>query len=771
MVQGIKVGNLRFCLKLLALAVTFTSFATLQAQADEPGFRTNVVSRIEVRGNRHIETETILASIHTRISAPLDQRSVSEDLQRLYATGFFEDIRVLRETSKAGIMLIFDVRENPLVGEISILGNDEIPDKKLKPKLKLKSGQIYSKARVAADIKIIQREYLKEGYYQVEVELSPKTLKDGRVDVTFDVHEGEVTRIKRIRFVGNQTFSDSKLRGVIASREANNLPAWFSDADIVDKKRMGADGQLLDQFYRNHGFLDVNIESMLFTLSPDKEWFYITFNLHEGIQYRVGKLVLQGDMVPSREVLMDSITLESGEIYSQGELQKSLEAMNEQVGDEGYAFASVTPLFQRHLEEKTVDLTFDIEKGSKVYIKRIEIGGNQKTEDRIIRREIRLAEGELFSASKLSLSKRRLNKLDYFEDIRVSLPKGSEPDKVIMKVDIEEKQTGSFSLGGGYSQLEKLFFSAKVDERNFLGKGWQANLSGEIGSKTKNYSLSVTEPYFLEKDLSVSVNAFKQQTRLEDFVLYKQDNIGGGINFGIPLTENLNYGVGYQIARTNIFDLPPDSSAILLSQAGVQTTGEVIQSLGWDTTDHPITPSSGHLELFHLGIAGLGGSNRFVETRLSSEIYFPISEGLTLSPSLKGKYIRGFSGRGVPIYRRYSLGGLQTMRGFDSFGISILDPVTGDILGGNKTVTASLDLFFPIPYMQTSGFRGVVFVDTGTVADHNQSLQIADLRVSYGFGIQWLSPVGPIGLIWGFPIRKQPEDRVQNFNFAIGSQF
>ncbi|MFQ5355431.1 MAG: outer membrane protein assembly factor BamA, partial [Mariprofundaceae bacterium] len=666
---------------------------------------------------------------------------------------------------------IFDVRENPLVGEISILGNDEIPDKKLKPKLKLKSGQIYSKARVAADIKIIQREYLKEGYYQVEVELSPKTLKDGRVDVTFDVHEGEVTRIKRIRFVGNQTFSDSKLRGVIASREANNLPAWFSDADIVDKKRMGADGQLLDQFYRNHGFLDVNIESMLFTLSPDKEWFYITFNLHEGIQYRVGKLVLQGDMVPSREVLMDSITLESGEIYSQGELQKSLEAMNEQVGDEGYAFASVTPLFQRHLEEKTVDLTFDIEKGSKVYIKRIEIGGNQKTEDRIIRREIRLAEGELFSASKLSLSKRRLNKLDYFEDIRVSLPKGSEPDKVIMKVDIEEKQTGSFSLGGGYSQLEKLFFSAKVDERNFLGKGWQANLSGEIGSKTKNYSLSVTEPYFLEKDLSVSVNAFKQQTRLEDFVLYKQDNIGGGINFGIPLTENLNYGVGYQIARTNIFDLPPDSSAILLSQAGVQTTGEVIQSLGWDTTDHPITPSSGHLELFHLGIAGLGGSNRFVETRLSSEIYFPISEGLTLSPSLKGKYIRGFSGRGVPIYRRYSLGGLQTMRGFDSFGISILDPVTGDILGGNKTVTASLDLFFPIPYMQTSGFRGVVFVDTGTVADHNQSLQIADLRVSYGFGIQWLSPVGPIGLVWGFPIRKQPEDRVQNFNFAIGSQF
>lgn len=765
------MGNLRFCLKLLALAVTFTSFATLQAQADEPGFRTNVVSRIEVRGNRHIETETILASIHTRISAPLDQRSVSEDLQRLYATGFFEDIRVLRETSKAGIMLIFDVRENPLVGEISILGNDEIPDKKLKPKLKLKSGQIYSKARVAADIKIIQREYLKEGYYQVEVELSPKTLKDGRVDVTFDVHEGEVTRIKRIRFVGNQTFSDSKLRGVIASREANNLPAWFSDADIVDKKRMGADGQLLDQFYRNHGFLDVNIESMLFTLSPDKEWFYITFNLHEGIQYRVGKLVLQGDMVPSREVLMDSITLESGEIYSQGELQKSLEAMNEQVGDEGYAFASVTPLFQRHLEEKTVDLTFDIEKGSKVYIKRIEIGGNQKTEDRIIRREIRLAEGELFSASKLSLSKRRLNKLDYFEDIRVSLPKGSEPDKVIMKVDIEEKQTGSFSLGGGYSQLEKLFFSAKVDERNFLGKGWQANLSGEIGSKTKNYSLSVTEPYFLEKDLSVSVNAFKQQTRLEDFVLYKQDNIGGGINFGIPLTENLNYGVGYQIARTNIFDLPPDSSAILLSQAGVQTTGEVIQSLGWDTTDHPITPSSGHLELFHLGIAGLGGRNRFVETRLSSEIYFPISEGLTLSPSLKGKYIRGFSGRGVPIYRRYSLGGLQTMRGFDSFGISILDPVTGDILGGNKTVTASLDLFFPIPYMQTSGFRGVVFVDTGTVADHNQSLQIADLRVSYGFGIQWLSPVGPIGLIWGFPIRKQPEDRVQNFNFAIGSQF
>ncbi len=702
---------------------------------------------------------------------PLDQRSVSEDLKRLYATGFFEDIRVLREPKKSGIVLVFDVQENPLVGEISILGNDEIPDKTLKPKLKLKSGQIFSKARVAADIRTIQREYLKKGYYQVEVELSPKTLKDGRVDVTFEVHEGEITRIKRIRFVGNQTFSDSKLRGAIASREANNLPSWFSDTDIVDKKRMGADGQLLEQFYRNHGFLDVNIESMLFTLSPDKEWFYITFNLHEGIQYRVGKLVLQGDMVPSKNALADSITLESGEIYSQGELQKSLEAMNEKVGDEGYAFASVTPLFQRHLEERIVDLTFDVEKGSKVYIERVEIGGNQKTEDRIIRREIRLAEGELFSASKLNLSKRRLKKLDYFEDVRVSLPKGSEPDKVVMKVDIEEKKTGSFSLGGGYSQLEKIFFTAKVDEKNFLGKGWQTNLSGDIGSKTKNLSVSVTEPYFLEKDLSVSVNAFKQQTRLEDFVLYKQDNIGGGINFGVPLTENMSYGVGYQIVRTNLFDIPPDASAILLSQAGKQTTGEVLQSLIWDTTDHPITPSSGHIESLRLGVAGLGGSNRFVETKLSSEFYFPVWNELTLSPSVKGQFIHGYSGREVPVYRRYSMGGLQTMRGFDNFGITILDPVSGDIIGGNKTATASLDLFFPIPYIETSGFRGVFFADTGTVADRSQSLQFADLRVSLGFGIQWLSPVGPIGLVWGFPVRKKPEDRVQNFNFAIGSQF
>ncbi len=759
----------RWMAVILMLAITV--LCALEVQATEINGPAEKVSKIEIRGNQHIETATIMASIHTSTDEPLDRASVSDDVRRLYATGFFTDVKVYREPAKSGIVLIYEVEENPLVGNISILGNDEIPDKTLKPKLKLKPGYIYNQARLAADINTIRREYLKKGYYQIDVKVDSKKLEDGRVDVTFNVHEGVITRIKRIRFVGNETFSDSKLRDELASKEANTLVSWFSDRDIVESKRMGADVQLLEQFYRNHGFLDVSIESTLFTLSPDKQWFYLTFNLHEGIQYRIGQIDLQGDMVPSREILMDSITLEPGEIFSQEKLQKSIEAMNEKVGDEGYAFASVTPLFHRHLEEKTVDLTFDIEKGRKVYIERIEISGNHKTLDNVVRRELRLAEGELFSASKLNLSRKRLKKLDFFDDVRVSLPKGSEPDKVLMKVDVDEKKTGSFSVGGGFSQLEKMFFTAKVNEKNFLGRGLHLNITGDVGSKTKNFNASVTEPYFLGEELSLSVSAFKQQTRLEEIVLYKQNNIGGGVSFGIPLTENVTYGIGYQYVQTNIFDIPANASLILRSQTGKQSTGELTQTIGWDTTDHPLTPHSGHRELLRVGVAGMGGTNRFIESELSTELYVPVGADFTLSPSVKGKYIRGYSGREVPIYRRYSLGGLETLRGFDYYGVTILDPVTGDIIGGNKTVSASLDLFFPFPYMQTVGIRGLVFMDVGTIADFGQTLKFSEMRASYGFGIQWLSPVGPVGLVWGFPIRKKAQDRLQSFNFAIGTQF
>ncbi len=754
-------------LRLLAFFVALFFLSTPCAQAvNSP----KQVVAITVQGNHYVESETILSKLGSRVGAPLNRRTISRDVRRLFATGFFSDVRVIGEPKKGGIRLVYVVKENPLVAGLEIHGNDEIETKVLKPRLKIKPGHVLNDAYRRADIRMIRKAYLKKGYYQVTVDIEKHARKDGRVNVVINVHEGEVTRIKRIRFVGNRVFPDAVLLKEVASRRSD-FTSWFSDRDVFKRDRLAADAQLIELYYMNHGYLDAKVESTLISLSPDRKWFYLTFSIHEGPQYTVKSVNLQGDMVPDRETLMRAVTIKPGELYSVDKLRESINTVSNVVGDEGYAFANVTPLFHRDIQARTVDLTLDIEKGQEVYIERIEISGNTKSDDEVIRRELRQEEGERYARSKVETSKKRLKRTQLLEDTRISFPKGSAPGLARMKVDVEERKTGSFTFGVGFSQLEKTFITSKIQEKNILGKGLDGRLTGQVGVKTQNFDASLTDPYFLDKDISASVNAFKTQTRLQETVTFKQDDFGGGVGFGIPLTETLTYSIGYQYTETNLLDIPADASLILRSQAGKQQTGELTQSLTWDTRDNTLAPGDGHFESVSVGVAGLGGRNRFLALRASSHMYFPLGSGFILSPSLTGMYIRGYFGKDVPIYRRFSLGGVGSLRGFDNFGVTIRDAATNDILGGNKAITAALNLYFPIPYMQTKGFRGVLFVDAGNVADFTQHLLLADTRVSSGLSIEWLSPIGPVGLTWGFPLRKKADDITKNFEFSLGSVF
>ncbi len=728
------------------------------------------IASIKVAGNHFVETGAIMEKIHTVVGRKVDRRRISRDVKRLFATGFFSDIRVVGVVRKDGRHLTYRVKENPMIASMAVEGLHAVKEKDLKLKLKLKSGHIFNQTDLERDIRTIRRGYLKKGYYQVKVDVAKKRRKDGRVDITLNVLEGNVTRIKRIHFIGNEAFPSRVLAKEIASRQSG-LMAWFKDRDVFNRDRLQADRQLILQHYLNHGYLDAKVESTVVSLSADKHWFYLTFSIHEGRQYEIGSIDLQGDLVPDRATLMDLVRLHQGELYSLDKMRKSIEAITLRVGDEGYAFATVTPLFHRHINKLTVDITFDIEKGREVYVERIEISGNDKTEDPVIRRELKQAEGARFSRTRLKQSRDKVKKLSLFEDVRVSMPRGSAPDKVHMKIDVTEKRTGSFTVGAGFSQLEKVFVRSSIKERNFLGKGYATNLTGEVGAKTQNFDASITDPYFLDRELSASLNAFKRQTRLQSQIGYKEDSFGGGVNLGMPITRNFSYNVGYQFSDTRLFDLPTDASLVLKSQEGTQTTGELSQGLTWDTRDSLIRPQDGALLAGNLGLAGLGGINRFIELSFRGGAFFPITGGFILNPSLRASYIHGFSGRDVPLFRRYSIGGVGSVRGFDQFGITIRDPATNDVIGGNKMVAGTLNLFFPLPYMQTSGFRGVSFVDAGTIEDFNQTLKFSTLRVSAGFGIEWLSPIGPVGLSWGFPFRKQPGDLTKTFEFNLGSTF
>jgi len=538
---------------------------------------------------------------------------------------------------------------------------------------------------------------VKKGYYQLTVKPVKELLEDGSMKLTMHVHEGEVTHIRQIRFIGNQAFSDAELADKVSASISGLIP-WFSNKDVIDTKKFANDAQILVEFYQS---------------------FYLTFALHEGPIYHV----------------------EEGQIYAVSDLRATIEA-------------------KRNIEDQTVGIVFDVEKGREVYIERIEIEGNERTDDGVIRREI---------------------KLPLFKDVRVAMPRGSADDRVNTKVTVEEDQTGSFIVGAGFSQVEKVLFRVKTSEKNLLGKGYAASVTADVGKVTQNFDVSLTDPYFMDTNVAATLTLNKTQTNLNNATatanLYTQNDFGGGVNFSVPISEHVYYGVGYNYTNSNLSNIDPTASFLLKSQAGKQTTSLVSQSLSYDTRDRFISTTKGYQDSVDFSFAGLGGVNRFWEAGASVKGYLPVIDDFVLSGSLAGRVIQSYSGVDVPIYRRYSLGGIGSVRGFDFYGISLRDPATGDPVGGNKQVTGALNFYFPLPYVQTSGFRGVTFMDMGTVWGKENLTQVSakfslsSMRVSAGFGIEWISPVGPVTLSWAKPLRKQPGDVLRGFEFGLGRAF
>jgi len=776
-------------IKCLLIAMMFTfsliSLPSTPVLADETNNASTVILSIHVEGNHFVESKTVLAKLQTKVGQQLNRRQLSHDVRRLYKTGFFSDISFIGSKTTHGIKLICHVKEFPLIAKITIKGNEEHSSKDLQLRMKLKPGRIFNPVNRRKDRNALIKGYLKKGFYQVKVTFIPTTLKDGRINLLVQVHEGEVTRISRIHFIGNKKFTGNALRKQIATKQPD-VTTLMTSRDVFDQKRFGADGQMLQQFYMNNGYLDMKIESSQITVAEDKKSFSLTFSLHEGQPYTVSSLDIQGDLVPDKETLQDLIKLKANKTYILKDMQTTIAAITARIGDEGYAFATVTPLLNRNIDDHTVAITFDIEKGKKVYIERIDITGNEKSVDSVVRRLIIQNEGARYSGTQIKTSKESLSRTRFIDDVRISHPKGSSPDKVRMKVDITEKKSGSISGGIGFSQREKVILTAKVADSNLFGKGYQASLNGQYGRITQDINASLTDPFFLGSHVSASINVFKRKTDPLTTVTFRTDSFGGGLGFGFPITHKLTYGLNYQINSTNLLQVPANSSLLTLSQQGKQTIGEIIQSLSWDSRDRFTAPTTGHVAAVSFGASGLGGKTRFWESRVSIKSYFPFGEDhqFVLNPSFGGAIIRPYSKSEVPLFRRFSLGGVGSMRGIDSNGISLRDPNTNEALGADKQLRASLNLFFPPPFISsTAGVRGVIFADAGTVWGSvsttvgNQTLSVSEpfalsrVRYTAGFAIEWLSPVGPVGLIWAFPIKTLPGDQERSFEFVLGGAF
>ena len=738
----------------------------------------DVILSLDVAGNRYVENEAIVAMLDTKVGDVLNRRTMSHDIQRLYASGNYEDLSFSGVRTSMGIKLTLQVKEHPFIQSYAVNGNDAVSSKDLKRRLVLKEGMIFSPGLLQKDINTLRRGYLKKGFYQVQITPEKTILDDGAMKLVLQVTEGKKTHVRQIRFVGNHDFADDALKREV-SASTTDLFAWVLSKDIIDTQKFSNDGQRLSQFYQNRGYLDMRVESSQILLTPDKSSFYLSFSLYEGPIYTVSQVDVTGDLEPSKEKLVAAVKLKEGGVYSLNDLRETIQEMTVLVGDEGYAFATVTPLFKRNIEEHTVAITFDVEKGRKVYVERIEVVGNEKTDDMVIRREMRLDESEKYSATGMKLSKEKLARLQLFKDVSISMPRGSADDRVNAKVDVEENKTGSFTFGIGYSQIEKMLFRIKTSEKNLLGQGYGLNATADVGSRTQNFDVSLTDPYFLDRDMQATISVNKTQTKLNQIATatYTQNNVGGGLGLSFALSEHVSDAIRYSYSKTDITNLPANATLILLSQAGRQSTSEVSDILAYDSRDRAVNTTAGANHSITVGAATIGGSNRFTETSMSTQNFFAVSEDLVLRGSTAASWIQGYAGKTVPIYRRYSLGGDNILHGFDFYGISMRDPATGEAVGGNKKISANLDLFFPLPYVKTDGFRGVLFMDSGTVWGNaignvpTLKFSPAQIRMSAGLGMEWMSPVGPITFSWAKVLKKQPQDLLRSFDFALGSSF
>ncbi len=759
------IGVVALCLAIAGLSVP------AGAQTGPGG--TATVREIRVEGIQRIEPETVRSYLSIRAGDPFDPERIDRSLKSLFGTGLFADVSIRRE----GAVLIVRVVENPIINRLAFEGNDQIDDETLNSEVQLAPRQVYSRTRVQNDVKRIVELYRADGRYAAKVE--PKIIRQSqnRVDLVFEIDEGPPTKIRKISFIGNKRFTDSQLRSVIQSQESGLMNyltlSFLTGAGIYDPDLLTFDRELLLRFYRNRGYADFRVVSAVAELSRNRRDFFVTFTIEEGKRYRFGSIGISSRLEElDVSKLTPALKIEKGEWYNAKLVEATVISLTDAVGNFGFAFVDINPRFKRDREKRTIGVTFEIGEAPRVFVERIDVKGNFRTFDRVLRREFRLAEGDAFNTVRFRRSRERLRNLRFFKTVEVKKTEGSSNDKVVIDVQVEEQSTGTFSVGGGFSSTEGLISQISLTERNLLGKGQQGRLSFRLGTEVQEFQLGFTEPYFLDRNLSAGFDIFQTFRRKRDSINFEEQNTGFRLNSGFEYDEHLRQGLSYNLRSTKITDVDSDASLFVKEQEGTTVTSSVGQSLTYDRRDSRLLPREGHVVRLSNEFAGLGGDATFIKTVVSGAQYFPIGE--TWIASLRGKlgYIIGI-GEDVRINDRFFLGG-DSFPGFKRFGVGPRDVATNDALGGNLLYTVTSELSFPLGGKNFE-FRGYLFSVAGSLGSLDGSGSgIADsggLRVSLGVGLGITTPFGPIRLDIANAIVKDDFDETESIRFSVGTRF
>jgi outer membrane protein insertion porin family len=755
---------------LAAAAVLAMALWTASAVAQPSGSGT--VREIRIEGTQRIEPETVRSYLTVRPGDPFNPEEIDKSLKALFATGLFADVALRRD----GDTLVVRVVENPIINRIAFEGNRKLDDKALTDEVQLRPRVVYTRTRVQNDVKRILDLYRRSGRFAATVEPKVIPLDQNRVDLVFEIDEGPVTGVKAINFIGNRQFSDSRLREVIQTRESRWY-RFFSTADTYDPDRLTFDRELLRKFYLAQGYADFRVASAVAELTPARDGFFITFTVEEGDRYKFGKVDLASEIKDvNPDELRGLVTVKEGDWYDADAVDKTVNALTDALGNRGYAFVDIRPRLNRSREAHTIDVTFEVAEGPRVYVERIDISGNVRTLDKVIRREFRLVEGDAFSTSKLRRSQQRIRNLGFFKKVDVANAPGSAPDRTVINVEVEEQSTGELSFGVGFSTSDGPLGDVSIRERNLLGRGQDLRASFTLSQRSQQIDLSFTEPYFLDRNLAAGFDLFQIERDNQDRSSYDQFTLGGALRLGFQVNDALRETLRYTVRQDRIENVDPAASRFIRDQTGQRVTSAIGQSLLYDKRDNRIDPTDGYYVSLGNDLAGLGGDVRYLRSKLGAGYYYPVSPDYILSATGEVGYIFGIGGGGVGIQDRFFIGG-DTLRGFAVGGIGPRDIVatTQDALGGNKYYIGSLTMTFPLGLPQELGVAGRVFTDFGSLWGIDQTgPEIADvnsLRASAGAGVTWRSPLGPIRLDVAMPIVKKDFDKTEFFRVSFGTRF
>jgi outer membrane protein insertion porin family len=755
---------------LLGLFLCLLSAAPLPLLAQELTTG-DTISEIRIEGNQRIEPSTIISYMQLSPGESFDPLKVDQALKNLFGTGLFADVNFRRE----GSVLVVRVAENPIINRLAFEGNRRIDDETLQAEVQLRPRVVYTATKVQSDAKRILDIYRRSGRFAATVEPKVIPLDQNRVDLVFEIKEGEVTEVRRIDFVGNENYSDGTLRDEILTTES----AWyrfFSTSDTYDPDRITVDREALRNFYLDEGYVDFRVVSSIAELSPSRDAFFITFTVDEGERYRFGKVDISSslkDLDP--QSLEDELTTDEGDWYDQSEVDKTVTALTEQVSELGYAFVEVEPIPQKDTVGRTVGITYQVREGQRIYVERIDIHGNVRTLDEVIRREFRLVEGDAFNSSKIRRTRQRIQNLGFFNKVDMQTLQGSAPDRAIVDVTIEEQSTGELSFGAGFSTGEGPLGDISIRERNLLGRGQDLKLAFTISGRRQQLDFSFTEPYFLDKDLSAGVDVYN--VRLErDESSFSEKNLGGAIRFGWEWAEFLRQSVKYTLSRDDIFDVESNASPGIKQQEGTTVSSIVGQEISYDRLNNRFNPTDGYIVRLRNDVAGLGGDVHYLRTRLSAAYYYPITGSVSIGVNGEAGYIFGFD-EDIRITDAFFLGG-ATLRGFRTAGVGPRDVSTKDSLGGNKYARGTIEVTFPVGLPEEYGIKARVFTDFGTLFDTDLTtaevpflVDKHSIRATAGFGITWSSPFGPLAVDFALPYLAEDFDREEFFRFSVGTRF